>query len=313
MLLARLFIAILTFGWIATAARAEQATVSAPIEEVLVTGEHPGPPLWKVMNGDHALYIMGTYAPLPERLVWRSEEVEWVMTEAQQVIGPYAVSFTLEGADPLAAKGAPLRRLLSRKDYAQWLTLKRRYIGEGREIERALPVSAALILRSAAFERTGLTNTDRVWRQIYSLAERYHVPVSASHQVDKTIWSDRLKKDNRAGVDYLIKTIEQLEQDLRAARARANAWATGDVAALRTQALADKDAAYLYASSWPYLRDEELAELLAEADRRWVAAAHAALTRNQTTFAALPIFMLLRPDGVLAGLQAQGFEVEEPD
>jgi TraB/PrgY/gumN family len=296
------------------AMRAIAAEPSETLEEVLVTGEHPGPGLWEVSRGDHSLWILGTHAPLPVRLEWRSQAVEWVITEAQEILGPYSVSFSLRDGNALAAKGPPLRRLLSRRTYARWRELKRRYIGANRDIETALPVTAALLLRSAAFEGAGLTNTDGVWRQIYQLAERYHVPVSATHQVDRVVYGDAAKnaQGQRAGVAYLTNTIENLEADLRASRSRANAWATGDLTALRAQAAADRDAAYLYAGSWPYLDDDELQALLAEADRRFLAAAEAALRRNRTTFAALPIFMLLREDGLLAALRAKGYTVDEP-
>jgi uncharacterized protein YbaP (TraB family) len=292
------------------------AHAQAPIEEVLVTGEHPGPGLWKVSHGGHTLWILGTHAPLPARLTWRSQQVEWVMTEAQQVIGPYSAAISLRGGDPFATNGPPLRKVLPRKRYAQWRALKDKYIGENDEIERALPVTAALVLRSAAFERAGLTTADQIWRQIYELAERYGVPVSASHQLDKEIeWDARrdAKRAERVGVEFLISTMSSLEGDLRAARTRANAWATGDVEALRGQAAADRDLAYLYAGSWPFLEDAELEALLASADARWLAAAERALKRNDTTLAALPIFMLLREDGLVHSLRALGYEVQEPE
>jgi TraB/PrgY/gumN family len=294
---------------------ATNAASQSVVEEVLVTGEQPGPGLWKVSRGDHALWILGTHAPLPGGLIWRSQEVEWVMTEAQQVLGPYSVSFTLQGAGAFEPTGTKLRRVLPRKTYSQWLVLKKKYLGRNDEVESALPVSAAVLLRSAAFARNGLTNTQQVWRQIETLAERYQIPVTTAHQVDKPISSERRRDDARAqrkGVEYLIDTIENLESDLRAARARANAWATGDIEALRTQAEADKVSAYLYAASWPYLEDEELQALLQETDRRWVAAAESALTSHRTTFAVLPIFLLLRSDGLLSTLRAKGFIVEEP-
>ena len=46
-----------------------------PLEEVLVTGQQPGPGLWKVTRPsdgtDHVLWVLGSYGPLPKKL--RSE------------------------------------------------------------------------------------------------------------------------------------------------------------------------------------------------------------------------------------------------
>lgn len=283
------------------------------VEEVLVTGEHPGPGMWKVVHGDHTLWILGTQTPLPRRLIWRSEEVEFAISEAQQVLDAYSASFSVRGGNPLAMKGKPLRRLLPRRAYSQWRALKAKYIGDDAEIETALPVTAALILRSNALAQAGLGNSDIVLRELHRLAQAYNVPVTNDHQVTKIIANVPTDAEaQQRGVAFLIETMKNLEEDLRAARARANAWAIGDIDALRAQAAEDTNIARLYASSWPYLTDAELAALTQETDAKWLAAAEKALQRNQTTVASLPIFMLLRPDGLLAELRARGFEVIEP-
>jgi TraB/PrgY/gumN family len=283
------------------------------VEEVLVTGVHPGPGMWKVTHGEHTLWILGTHAPLPQRLVWRSQEVEFAISEAQQVLDTYSASFSLRGGNPLAMKSKPLRRVLPRKAYSQWRALKKKYIGDNAEIEAALPVTAALLLRSNAFAQTGLGNSDLVLRELHRLAQAYQVPVTNDHQVTKVIAGVPTDAGaERRGVDFLVETMNNLESDLRAARVRANAWAIGDIDALRVQAATDTKVAGLYASSWPYLSDAELAELTAETDAMWLAAAEKALRRNQTTVASLPIFMLLRDDGLLAALRARGFDVLEP-
>ncbi len=284
------------------------------VEEVLVTGEHPGPGLWKVSRGEHVLWILGTHAPLPKALLWRSQEVEFVMTESQEVLGNYSASLTMEGAGGLESKGKALRSLLPRKSYSQWLALRKKYMAPNAPVENALPVTAALLLRSSAFDKAGLTNSDQVWRIIYTLARTYRVPVTTAHQVNKVVSSGARQdaKSQRIGVAYLIDTITNLESELRMARVRANAWAVGDIDALKEHADADRNAANLYASSWPFLQGDELQSLIVETDKRWLDAAELALNRNQTTFAALPIFQLLRADGLLSKLQARGFLVEAP-
>ena len=295
------------------ARRFTQTPAGNQLEEVLVTGEHPGPGMWKVTKGEHSLWILGTHSPLPQRLIWHSQDVEFAISEAQQVLGSYSASFTTRGGNPLAMKGKPLRRLLPRRAYAQWQALKKKYIGRNDEIDNALPVTAALVLRSNAFASAGLANADAVQHELQRMANAYQVPVTTTHQVTKVV--DGMPADaaaERKGIDFLIATMNTLESDVRAARARANAWAIGDIDALRAQASADTTTAQLYARSWPYLTDQELAALSQETDQRWLDAATRALQRNQTTVATLPIFMLLRADGLLAQLRARGFEIIEP-
>lgn len=288
-------------------------TPPSAVEEVLVTGEHPGPGMWRVVHEGHALWILGTHAPLPQRLRWRSQEVEIAISEAQQVLGSYSAFFVVRGQNPLAARGKPLRRLLSRREYAQWRALKRKYIGEHPEIETALPVTAALVLRSNAFARAGLVNAEVIVAEVQRLADAYRVPVTTDHQVTKIIESvPQGIHAQRRGVAFLVQTMKNLEADVATARARANAWAVGDIEALRARAAADTTTAQLYASSWPYLTEAELTELVAETERRWLDAAERALRSHETTVATLPIFMLLRPGGLLDALRARGFEVIEP-
>ncbi len=284
-----------------------------PVEEVLVTGEHPGPGLWKVSKGDHVLWILGTHAPLPKGLLWRSHEVELAISESQEILGDYSASLSIRGANPFESKGKTLRSQLPRKTYRQWLAMKKKYIGDNREVEEALPVVAALALRSRAFARSGLTNSDPAWNEIYRLAKDYRIPVDVSHQLVKAINIDAIDtaSNQRNGVEFLARTMANLEADLRTARARANAWALGDIDTLRSSASADNESALLYTNSWPFLSDAEVQSLRAETDKRWVDAAAAALNRNRTTFAALPIFLLLQSDGLLSQLSARGL-TEEP-
>ena len=56
------------------------------VEEVLVTGEQPGPGLWKVSSGEHTLWILGMYTPLPKKFKWRSKDVEALIGESQEVL-----------------------------------------------------------------------------------------------------------------------------------------------------------------------------------------------------------------------------------
>jgi hypothetical protein len=45
----------------------------------------------------------------------------------------------------------------------------------------------------------------------------------------------------------------------------------------------------------------------------WLAAAHKALAANAQTFAVLPMDELLKADGYLAALRAEGYQVDAPE
>ena len=85
MIIATLAVAWLAFGAMPASGAAAQeapaaATSAAPMEEVVVTGEHEGPRLWKVhKDNDHVLWILGTVTPLPKKMIWQSDAVENVL------------------------------------------------------------------------------------------------------------------------------------------------------------------------------------------------------------------------------------------
>ena len=54
--------------------------------EIVVTGKQPGPPMWRVKNGDNTLYIFAWLSPIPKDIVWESQRVEQVISEAQEYI-----------------------------------------------------------------------------------------------------------------------------------------------------------------------------------------------------------------------------------
>src|SRR5262245_12410957 len=113
-------------------------TDSTSIDEVVVSGEQPGPPLWKITKGDNVMFVLGTIVPLPKKVVWRSKEVESVIERAKLIIATETVSTNIgffRGMRLLPAAmrarknpdGAELKDVLTPHDYARWQHLKSMY------------------------------------------------------------------------------------------------------------------------------------------------------------------------------------------
>ena len=108
--------------------------------------------------------------------------------------------------------------------------------------------------------------------------------------------------------------MTHIETDLDAMRARANAWATGDVAALRAL-----PPAYRWEACSNAITEAGIGKRLGYGDAqrklraKWLAAAEAALERNTVSFATLALSDMLGTDGYLAALQAKGYTVIAPD
>ena len=102
--------------------------------------------------------------------------------------------------------------------------------------------------------------------------------------------------------------VTTIETDLDAMKARANAWALGDVEALRRFDYPDPqgDCLAMLVSA------AGLDELRGRVYAQWLAEAEAALAANETSFAVLPMRELFAADGLFAQLAAKGYAITAP-
>ncbi len=312
------------------AARAQTAAPPQPqtLDTVLVTGEQPGPGLWKVSKGDHVLWILGTLSPLPKHMTWRSKPAEDILVDSQELLADgYAkidVGFfrtlTLLPSLLHARKntdGARLQDILSPDLYARWLVLKRRYIGHDNGVERRRPMLAARELFHSAIAKSDLTNDNEVWDVLAKSAHKHHVRVVTPHvdiPIDdpKDLIKDFENSSRKLDIACLATTIERIETDMDAMRQRANAWSTGDLDTLRRLTHPDDIGACLAAVTNPPRLQKRVESAFAQINAAWIAAATSALAENRSTFAVVPLWQLTSSKGYLAQLRTAGFTVEEP-
>ncbi|MET0855219.1 MAG: TraB/GumN family protein [Telluria sp.] len=302
-------------------------------EKILVVGQRPGPGLWKVSKDDHVLWIFGTYSPLPEKMVWRSRQVETVLAQSQELLGlptsgvsvGWSNSLNLITALPFVigvkknADGARLQDVVPADVYARWVPLKEKYIGADSGIETDRPLFAAQELYGNALKQSGLGTDREVINSIYKIAKDKGVKlttISASVQLENPRGAVRdFKKTALDDVDCFTKTIDRLEVDVDAMRVRANAWSSGDIETMRKLTYPDQEQACKSAftnSTW--VKTIKGAETLDQRRRdNWLAAAERSLAANKSTFALLPVSQIMNPEGMVAALQAKGYLVEQPD
>lgn len=310
----------------------QEVTVESAIEEVLVTGEQPGPGLWKVTRADdprgHVLWVLGNYSPLPRKMQWKSAEIQRVIAGSQEVLAPPSVNASvgpLGGITLLpsliGARRNPedesLQSVVPPELYARWLPLKQRYLGDDRGVESWRPLFAANALYLAALDEHGLVPYEGVWPEVRRIARRAGVKVHTSEievDVEKPRTAIReFKSLPLDDVECFSRTLQRLESDLDLMRERANAWAVGDVARLRKLAPVERASAcigVLLESS--FMRDRGYSDLIDRARAAWVDAARDALERNPSTLAVISVEELLKPNGHFARLREQGYVVESP-
>jgi hypothetical protein len=318
------------------------AVAESPLEEILVTGEFPGPGMWKVTRaGDPAgnvLWIVADPPPLPKRMEWKSRDVEAVALSAQEILRDAAVNMQpdekigfLRGMTLMPAalearrnpEGAKLEDLLPPDLYARWLVQKRRYLGRESGVESWRPLFAAARLRKEAFQKLKLRDGGVVWDVIGGLARKHRIKVNSptlKFTFKRSEVRSKLKEFSReslADTECFATTLELTEAlaDRATQDARARAWATADLETLtRLPPLPSPNLPCAMAVLGSQVARELIpADIREQVIASWLNAAQKSLAANRTTFAIVPFAKLTRPDGYLARLREKGYLIEAPD
>ena len=297
---------------------------------MVVTGRQPGPGLWRVSKGEHEMLVLGTLSPLPAKMQLQTQEIAQTIARSQEVIrAPYITAGSDIGKfkalmllpSLIGIKNNPdrktLRDVMPSTLYARWQPFKQRFLGDDRDVERMRPLFASQELYRAAIKRSGMDHADPTAAAVTQAIEQHHPNV--------TVVKLELKiKDPRAAIRQvkamqmddlacMERTLDRLGVDMEVLRLRANAWATGDVATLQANPVPNQYEVCMAAVSESAVgRQIGMADAQARLRGMWLDKAQAALARNATTFAILPMGEMLKPGGYLDALRGLGYEVEAP-
>jgi uncharacterized protein YbaP (TraB family) len=311
-------------------AAAAESTTAAPVDaplvtplQVVISGRYSGPKLWRVSKDGHALWVLGTVAPLPKRMVWRTEDIQGLLRETQEVIPAWpsvGIGFHPFTAVHLYAlwreaqtnpDHLPLKQVVPPALYARFSALKLRFAPNDRRIEQLRPILAARRLYDEALAASDLTSRNDIQRMVLELARHERVAIHQDKLLVKDpigVMRDLTDIPRSAEIACLQSVVARLETDLGPMQARARAWALGDVALLRRLPHTDNRATCLEAVSG----STRVRALVAQAQQDWMTAALQALSQNRTTLALQSMDRLLGPDGTLETLRRMGYEVEGP-
>jgi hypothetical protein len=313
----------------------------APLEEILVSGEFPGPGLWKVTRVDdpagHVLWILGQPDHLPDRLSWKSKEVEALAVSSQEILSDAGVEITpdekigvFRGISlipaVLKARRNPddktLKDLVPPELYARWQVQKKRYLGRESGIESWRPLFAADKLKEEAIEALRFRGGS-VWNVLWPLINKHKIKVN-SPMVRQTFkrgdLREKIKEFSReplADIECFGQTLDLIDalEDRNSMAARARAWATADHESLaRLPELPNPDLACGAALLNSQVADEIVPRDIEEqVIKLWLDTAQTSLEKNQTTLAVVPFEKLTRPGGYLARLREKGgYSIEPP-
>jgi uncharacterized protein YbaP (TraB family) len=301
------------------------------LEAVTVSGVQPGPGLWRATKGDHVLLILGTLSPIPGNITWKTDEVDDAVAHAGALIlpphtevkpnvgffGKLALLPSLIGVRN-SPDGKTLEETVPPDVYARWQAVKARYIGDERKVERYRPIFAAIELYKQAVKKSGLRKSGYITDAVVEMAKKHNVP---QVPVEYTLLIDdpravvkEFKKSTLDDLACFTQSVDNIEPQLAAMRDRANAWATGDIAALKDERRAKQISTCLDAVTEGGLAQRiGLTDVPAQVRTRWLAAVDAQVAATAQTVAIVPLDDLIGPKGYLSALEAKGFKVEAPD
>lgn len=259
------FLAALSLSAIAHAQQARD-TVPQELEEIVVVGRVPGPPLWKVTNGEHVLWILPLADFYPRRMEWDSMRVEGLIAGSQEYIARPRTTQGFSVSNPLVAfrvldlmttsmqlpRGKTLAKVLPPELYPRFKALKSRYFPRNFTIDNQTVATATETLRGEILEHENLEmlfnnsqfsptpimgKVQTALRANSSIRQTWPVTGSSRHMTRKEFnaaaraMEESLKSP--AFQSWAARCMEEViaffERDLDATKRHANAWARGQL------------------------------------------------------------------------------------
>jgi hypothetical protein len=269
--------------------------------------------------------MLASFGPLPDRLVWRSSDVEEVIRNSQQVFAHTVIP--LERPTDLKSQqrmvkaitnpdGKRLQAVMPLDLYQQFSDLNRRYAGNNRMLDLFRPYQATDMLKDGAMAQLGLTSDGGIAQTVQDLARRHNVDFGAFKLKDTRAWDiiiTQLEKTPReADIPCTKARLDRLESDLRQAVDRSNAWARGDIETLRLDEGLRTDGVILPQCKLFLQHMKFVRKTMQDLRDHSYSTYRKALKENRSTLAVVPIREMFDPDGLIARFRKAGYQVEEP-
>jgi len=287
-------------------------------EEVVVTAQRIGMPVWRVADSGSTIVLVGSIGRVAPGTQWDPAALDAALAQADRIMFPEAmdVSFGLLSvigligkwrAQASLPKGQTLQTMTTPDQWARLVALRDRgFLKPG--FERVHPYHLAMTLgRSTRDRRRFETGADGYVRRYLRKHGDKEVPLAQGNL--RSLTAEFFASAPREHVPCMMDAVTLVEageagfQARAAARdARSIAWAARRV----PDALKDK-AADAQRSCWP--RGSRMERMR---DASLSPAIRSILTGPQVTLAVVSLDSLAKPGGVLDDLVADGFDVRGP-
>jgi uncharacterized protein YbaP (TraB family) len=297
-------------------ARADTPTPSdwSNIETVVVTARKPGPVMWRVTKGDSSVILIGFVGPVPKDFAWNKEGVTDALKGARQLLLNAQASIGLvEGLWFLAwhsgdihlPDGTTVEQTLPEPLRKRYLAALAKSLKDADTYSSLRPPLAVLRLEGDVIDAEGLTGKEPA-NSIESIARHLGVSAKPVANYEALPMLRMLPQMSAAANETCVKdALDDIDAITAHAKPAAEAWAAGNLDMLK--------------ANWSEQRFQSCIELVPGASVLFqravhdsVAAVKTALTKPGKTVMIVSFGALLRKDGILDSLKAEGLQIDEP-
>ena len=284
---------------------------SSVVEALEVVAQPPGPALWRVTKGDSEVVVLGAVKPIAHSLVWDTSRVDRALDGAKVLLVEPRFKFGLFdlirykiGGSSAQAPGALAEDKLPPKLRDRFVSARIASHQDARRYERLKTYVAAFLLVGDYREAAGLSDA-KPDSTVQKLAAAHGVkvlPVSEYRVASAVKQAGAITE--AAGLACLNDGVDQVQTESDHAQAIGRAWAAGDLKAVKA----------MYGPP-PLERCLQQVPNVAVIERGTDDNTRAILNALKTpgkSVAVVDLNFLLRPNGVLDRLKAQGATISVP-
>jgi hypothetical protein len=283
------------------------------IETVTVTA-NPGPALWHISRNGSDVWILGTITPMPKALDWNKNPLTDIITGARMVYLPPQLKagffeaswFLLTGMHKIKQPdGQTLRATLPpdlRTRYESWIAKLGKKADEDDEYLAAI---AALDLENSFRDKFGLDGKE-IGAAVERIADHADVKSKPLATYEAMPVVDEIQAMSPETQNLCMKAaLDDIDTQSANAQLAAQAWATGDLAGMKAHYSETKlNGCFEKTKTFAAARDQ-IAGLAMNA-------VNESLSKPGKNLIVIDIGYLLRNNGLLDRLAAQGITVEGP-
>lgn len=308
-------VAALLFGVFCLCAHAWPQT----LDEVVVTGERPGPGMWHIHRGGAHVWILGSISPLPRDITWRAKQVETVLQSTSQVLVQKPIELSIPRvlwmliADRkylMVGGGKRLKDVLPPELHARFAAQRGKVTDDADKWEHYRPIIATAFLQQAAFHKVNLSMRLDLGAALRQLAAKHGVRIEEVKVAGASDMLEALKTMPAATERVCVEaSLETVESGLPRLMERAQAWADGNVQRIENlPELKQVDACRNALDA-----GKGASDVIGRIRQTWLENIDKHLQADGTTIAVVNLDLLLERGGLLDQLRARGYELDAPN